>query len=82
MTVNESAHRTGSGGDRDPVGGEEIVELALLLSRDQFSALEDLAGAKRITVALLLRQAIQGYLVRESGADPEVEGRPGSTPVR
>lgn len=56
----------------------EVVELVLLLHRDQLSALERLARERDISVARLLRQMIGNFLARESEGTSVSEARPGA----
>lgn len=77
MVASECDSRAASEETNGLEPSAEVVELALLLHRDQFSALERMAGAKGISVARLLRQMIRDFLARESEDTSVSEARPG-----
>ena len=78
MTASQRDFWVASEGGSGLEPSAEVVELALLLHRGQFSALERLAGARGISVARLLRHMIRDYLAHESGSTPASEARPGA----
>jgi hypothetical protein len=49
-----------------PLGDDSIVELSLMMSRSQFEALEEQAGARGISVAQFLRRLVQKSIEQES----------------
>lgn len=67
--VATPAERIGAGAD------VEVVELALLVTRDDLVELERAAGAAGVTVACLLRLLVRHHIGRAGGSCP-----PATTP--
>jgi hypothetical protein len=71
----------GTADSRQPISlrRSEVVELMLLLTRNQFSALEVLAGRLNLTIGELIRRTVGDYLLQPMPVSNCGEGAGGST---